>query len=256
MAGLQIRSKLIAEQVQISESMLKQKLTNEYEHLTLRKEQAQIDGDRNATVATLQRAQTGLAEANSAFAAFRSEEEVNLRRDLLEATTELNSLTERLKKPSDSRDRTTVRAPVAGTIMTVFLRNKGAVVAPGGTIATLVPADDSLLVDARLPIGEVGFVRVGAPARLSMASGTSGFSTIDATVVLISPDAAVDEKTGAPYYVVRLEPKELSFKRGDEVYPLRPGVQLMAAIITGQRSVLGLLIEPFAGSGVRPLTER
>jgi adhesin transport system membrane fusion protein len=254
--GLQTRSKLIAEQVQISTAMLKQKLTNEYEHLTLRKEQAHIDADRNATIATLQRANTGLAEANSAFAAFRSEEDVNLRRDMLEATTELNSLSERFKKPSDSRERTTVRAPVAGTIMTVYLRNKGAVLAAGGTIATLVPEGDALLVDARLPIGEVGFVKPGAPARLTMASGTSGFSTIDATVVHISPDAAVDEKTGSPYYVVRLQPGELEFRRGTETYPLRPGVQVMAAIVTGQRSVFDVLVEPFSGSGIRPLTER
>jgi hypothetical protein len=30
----------------------------------------------------------------------------------------------------------------------------------------------------------------------------------------------------------------------------------MAAIITGERSVLDLLLEPFIGSGIRPLTER
>lgn len=38
--------------------------------------------------------------------------------------------------------------------------------------------------------------------------------------------------------------------------PLRPGVQVMAAILTGERSVLAVLVEPFMGSGVRPLTER
>ena len=55
MVGLQSRSRLIAEQVAISEQMLRQKLTNEYEHLQLRKEQAAIDADRDTTVATQQR---------------------------------------------------------------------------------------------------------------------------------------------------------------------------------------------------------
>lgn len=254
--GLRTRSRFVGEQVEISAAMLKQKLTHEYEHLQLKKEQAQIDADRDSTVATLERARTGLAEATSALAAFRSDEEVTLRRELLDANTELASLRERVKRPSDSKERTVVRAPVAGTVMTVYFKSKGGVVSPGGIIATLVPEGEALLVEARLPVSEVGYVSIGAPARLSIAAGGSGFSSIDAEVVHISPDAALDEKTGVGYYVVRLAPKELSFKRGADHYPLRPGVQVMAAILTGERSVLAVLVEPFMGSGVRPLTER
>jgi adhesin transport system membrane fusion protein len=254
--GLKSRSRFVAEQVEISAAMLRQKLTHEYEHLQLKKEQAQIDADRDSTTATLERARTSLTEATSALAAFRSDEEVNLRKELLEATTELNSLNERMKKPTDSRERTVVRAPVAGTVMTVFFKSKGGVVSPGGVIATLVPEGEALMVEARLPISEIGYVKIGSPARLSVAAGGSGFSSIDADVVHISPDAALDEKTGMGYYVVRLAPKELAFHRGADSYPLRPGVQVMAAILTGQRSVLALLLEPFMGSGIKPLTER
>ncbi|MFM1906709.1 MAG: hypothetical protein RLZZ591_386 [Pseudomonadota bacterium] len=254
--GLKTRSRFVADQVDISTAMLKQKLTHEYEHLQLKKEQAQIDADRDSTTAMLERARTSLTEATSALAAFRSDEEVNLRKDLQETTTELNSLNERMKKPTDSKDRTAVRAPVAGTVMTVYFKNRGGVVSPGGTLATLVPEGEALLVEARLPISEVGYVKTGAPARLSIAAGGSGFSSVDAEVVYISPDAALDEKTGAGYYVVRLAPKELVFRRGLDTYPMRPGVQVMAAILTGERSVLSLLLEPFMGSGIKPLTER
>jgi adhesin transport system membrane fusion protein len=254
--GLNSRSKMVAEQVRISEEMLKRQLTNEYEHLTLRKEQAQIDADRNSTIATEKRTITALEEAKAALAVFRYEEDVALRKDLQDTNTELASLHERLRKPTDSQGRTQVRSPVAGSIMTLYFKNQGAVVAPGGTIATLVPEGESLLVEAKLPIAEVGYVQMNAPARLSIASGSSGFSTISAKVIHISPDAAVDEKTGASFYVVRLAPKEFAFRRGDDSYPLRPGVQITSAILTGHRSVLALLLEPFTGNSVRPLTER
>ncbi len=254
--GLQSRSKIIADQVRISEQMLKQKLNSEYEHLQLLKEQSQIDSDRNTTVATQQRSATALQEEIASLASFRKEEEVGLRKELLDANTEWNSLKERLRKPSDSFDRTQVRAPVAGSVMTLYFKNRGAVVPPGGTIATLVPEGEALLVEAKLPIGDVGFVRPGAPARLSLPTGASGFSTIDAEVVHISPDSTVDEKNGSSYFIVRLKPKLFVFKRGAESYPLRPGVQVTSAIITGQRSVLSLLMEPFLGNGIRPLTER
>ncbi len=256
LAGLRNRSKMVAQQVKISEEMLKRSLTNEYEHLTLKKEQAQIDADLNSTVATEKRAMTALDEANAALAAFKYEEDVNLRKELQDTNLELTSLRERSKKPADSQDRTVVRSPVDGNVMTIFFKNKGAVVSPGGTLATLVPLGDTFLIEAKLPISEVGYVGMGAPARLSITSGGSGFSTVQAKVVHISPDAAADEKTGATYYVVRLAPEVPFFKRGSEVYEMRPGVQVTAAILTGQRSVLALLLEPLTGAQIHPLSER
>lgn len=258
LVGLASRSKFIKEQLQISESLLAQKLTNDYEHLQLKKEQAQIESDKASTIVNERKAAQAMEEAMATLTAFRNEEDVNLRKELQDANTELASLRERLKKPSDSQERTVVRSPVAGSIMTLYFKNKGAVVSPGGTIATLVPDGDALLIEAKLPISEVGYVKMGAPARLSIASGGNGFSSISADVVHISPDAVADEKekSSNSYYVVRLQPKELSFRRGEDRYPLRPGVQVTSAILTGERSVLALLLEPFLGSGVHPLSER
>jgi adhesin transport system membrane fusion protein len=256
LAGLKRRAQLIAEQVKISERMLQQKLTSEYEHLQLKREQEQIISDRDAAISTEVRATRQLEEEQASLQAFRSEEESNLRKALQESNTELTSLKERFRKPSDSQDRTTVRAPVSGTIQALYFKNKGAVVAPGGMIATLVPEGEALLVEARLPIGDVGYIQLDGPARLSLSSGASGFSTIFAKVVHISPDSMLDEKTGQSYYQVRLKPEQFTFRRGNEVYALRPGVQITSAILTGERSVLALLLEPFIGHGVKPLTER
>lgn len=253
--GLEARRKYVGEQVTISANMLRRRLTNEYEHLQLQKEEAAIQAELAGTIAGKRKAEVALEEAVAALEAFRREEDVTARKELLEATTELNSLRERLKKPNDSQERTSVRAPVDGTIMMLYVKNKGAVVAPGGTIATLVPAGDALLVEAKLPISEVGYMSIGAPARLTISAGGSGFSPIHAELVHVSPDAVAEEK-GASYYLVRLAPQKLAFHRGKDVYPLRPGLQVTAAIVTGQRSVLALLFEPFVGNGIHPLSER
>lgn len=178
-----------------------------------------------------------------------------LRKELLEANTELSSLKEWLRKPTDSVDRTLVRAPVAGYVMSLMVKNSGAVIAPGGVVATIVPEDETLLAEVRLPIADVGFVTLNAPARITLAGGSGGFSTIEASVVHISPDAALDEKTNQGYYVVRLKPATFSFTRGSYVYPLKPGVRVMATISTGTRTVLATLTDSFFGSGMQPLGE-
>ncbi|MBF0471430.1 MAG: HlyD family type I secretion periplasmic adaptor subunit, partial [Gammaproteobacteria bacterium] len=256
MDGLELRLELVGEQVAISAEMLEKKLTNEYEHIQLRKEQAQLEADLNTTKATQERLKVAQHEAEVGLEVFLYETEMELRKDQQEASVELTSLRERLRKSSDSRLRTSVRTPVAGTVMTLFMKNRGAVVPPGGTLATLVPEGESLLIEAELPIAEVGYIEIGSPARLSMSGGGSGFSNIDAKVVHISPDAVVDEKSGGSHYVVRLQPEQLYFERTGVRYPLRPGVQVMAAIISGGRSVLAVLIDPFFGAAIKPLTER
>lgn len=256
LTGLEARSKFVKDQVRISEDLLRQKLTSEYEHLQLKKEQAQLDSDRMGTIAGERKATEALAEAVAALAAYRNEEDVNLRKELQESSSELTSLRERLRKPNDSQERTVVKSPVAGSIMTLYFKNKGAVVAPGGTIATLVPEGEELLIEAKLPISEVGYVRLGSVARLSIANGGNGFSTISGEVVYVSPDAAADEKGNTSFYILRLKPAVMAFKRNGDLYPLRPGVQVTAAIISGERSVMSVLLEPFFGSGVHPLTER
>jgi adhesin transport system membrane fusion protein len=140
--------------------------------------------------------------------------------------------------------------------MTLFVKNAGAVIAPGGLLATLVPEGEALLVESKLPIAEIGFIRLGSPARLSLAGGTGGFSTIDGEVIHISPDATLDEKTGTSHYVVRLRPAETAFHRAGYAYPMKPGVQVTAAILTGNRTVLATLFDTFFDDGVKPLAER
>ena len=254
--GLQARSKLINEQVEISTNLLAKKLTSEYEHLQLLRDQAQVVSDRDTALATERRAQRQLEEERAALTSFESDEEVKLRKALQEVHTELAAMRERFRKPEDSQKRTLVRSPVAGTVQALYVKNRGAVVAPGGLVATLVPEGEALLVEAKLPIGDVGYVEIGERARLSLASGARGYSSIDGEVVYISPDSVIDEKTGQAHYVVRLQPKEFAFKNGDERYQLRPGIQLTCAILTGKRSVLALITDPFLNNGVKPLTER
>lgn len=84
-----------------------------------------------------------------------------------------------------------------------------------------------------MPIADVGFVRLDAPASLNLSGGSGGFSTIQSRVVYVSPDAAVDEKTGQGYYVVRLKPSTTAFQRGGDAFALKPGVRVMATIFTG-----------------------
>ena len=109
---------------------------------------------------------------------------------------------------------------------------------------TLVPANEPLLIEAKLPIGDIGMVRVGQDARIQLVSAVArGFQPIKGKVVHISPDSVLDEQK-MPHYRVRIAPDSNAFDHRGTRYPLMPGVPVSVAILTGERSLFGYLAGP------------
>ena len=112
------------------------------------------------------------------------------------------------------------------------------------------------MVEAKLPPQDVGYVHVGQPARVQLASADGGrFDHLDGRVSHISPDT-VETQDGSTYYKVRIKTNRDHFQSGGETYRLVPGVQVMCSIVTGSRSVMDYMASPFMGSFDTALQER
>jgi len=70
----------------------------------------------------------------------------------------------------DRLDRTVVRAPVAGTVKQVKVNTVGGVVQPGMDLVEIVPADDALLVEARVRPADIAFLRPGLDAMVKLSA--------------------------------------------------------------------------------------
>jgi len=252
---LQGKLKLLSEQISISEKLLKDGLANQYEHLNLLKELEMTRGTLNETNASLGRIATGRRQESASLRTLESSDREQMQKDLEEARKQLAEFQERSGKYTDSQRRTVVRAPIDGTVMTMNVVTEGGVVPPGGTLMSLVPAGERLLVEAKLPVGDVGLVHAGQPARLQLMSASArGFKPLEGTVVDISPDSVV-EQGKEPYYRVRIEPAQREFLLDARRYPLVPGVMVSVAILAGERSVLGYVFDPLTQGMRAALTE-
>ena len=110
------------------------------------------------------------------------------------AQRELSQSDETMKKLKDSLNRTTITAPVDGVVKNLFFVTEGGVIKPGGSILDLVPTKDSLIVEARLPNSDIGFVKVNQEAVVKLSSADSvNFGQINGKVIQISPDTEQDE---------------------------------------------------------------
>ena len=104
------------------------------------------------------------------------------------------------------------------------------------------------MIEARLKTQDIGYVQAGQSALVKLASADAlRFGGLDGTVVQVSPDTLVT-RDGIPYYKVRIETEEDRFSKGDQQYRLFPGMQVVASIHTGTRTVLEYLTGLILGS--------
>lgn len=248
--------KLLREQVRISEQLLKENLSNRYKHLDLMKEEGRLTGDIAQDNAALVSGRSALEEAKAGLTAIQTAFDDETKKELDEARLTYRELSQRMQKFKDSLRRTTLRSPVDGVVKTLYVATIGGVVKAGEPVVDIVPQGDRLIIEAKLPTQDIGFVQSGQLAVVKLASADAArFGGLEGTVVSVSPDTLLTPE-GSPFYKVRIETDADHFRRGAERYSLFPGMQVVANIHTGKRTVFQYLFQPFIDSIDGAMRER
>lgn len=248
--------KLVREQITISESLLVDNLTNRFQHLDLLKEAQRLQGAVETDLAALERTKSALMEARAELGKIKNVFGEEIQKSLDEASLSNKELSQRLQKFEDSLKRTIVRSPVDGVVKTLKVATVGGVVRPGEPLADIVPAGDRLVVEAKLPTRDIGHVAVGQVAVVKLATPDAiRFGNLKGNVINVSPDALVTSD-GKPFYKVRIATEQDYFQQGEYKYNLIPGLQVVASIQTGKRTVLEYIIDPVRYSMGQAAQER
>ena len=244
------------EKIAIGEELLKEKLSNRYTHLDLMKEESRLKGLIDEDTVAGPRAEAALKKAEADFEGIQSSFEEETRKELETARLKLNELMQRMQKFEDRVLRKVLRSPVDGVIKTLSVVTLGGVLGPGETVAEVVPGGDRLIIEAKLPTQDIGYIRAGQPVLVKLASADAArFGGLDGKVVNISPDTLITPE-GVPYYKVRIATEKNQFQHGTLLYRLYPGMQVVASIRTGTRSVLEYILDPFLRSMEDAMRER
>jgi adhesin transport system membrane fusion protein len=247
---------LLEEQISISEDLLKEQLTNRYKHLDLLKELGRLNGSIGADKVALERARSALKEASANRDSIRSKFAEEARSQLDVARRQLEEFMPRMFKFEDSLKRTVLRSPVDGIVKTLHVVTIGGVVRAGDPVIDVVPEGDRLIIEAKLKTQDIGYVRAEQSARITLASADAmRFDNLEGQVIRVSPDTIIGEN-GEPYYKVRIQTERNHFRRGENRYNLFPGMQVIASIHTGERTVLEYLLDPFLSAGDTAFRER
>ncbi len=249
--NLKKRLKIVKEQESISEKLLKAEATNRLRHLELLRELSDVESKIDEQKSLILFNENELEKVNNNY-----DEQLN--QELSTLKKEKEELNKRIQKYSDSLNRTVLKSPVTGIVKLISVNSKGAIVAPGVTVVEIVPDNEKLIVEAKLPLSEIGYISSGLDAkiRLNTPEG-SRFRALEGKVVFVGADRiSISDKNEESYYLVKIETKETSFSKKDENFELFSGVPVMVGIITGKRSFVDYFLTPFKNKVSFALSER
>ena len=152
-----------------------------------------------------------------------------------------------------------LKAPQSGVIKDLATHTPGTVVSSGTILMTLVPKGETLRAEVWVSNQDIGFVRPGQPVKVKLAAYPfQKYGMVDATVAQVSGDATEapsantrsdalygrDRPMGPLAFRANLELKTQQLEAGIDRYSLSPGMQVVAEIKLGERTLLEYLLSP------------
>ncbi|TGQ38658.1 MULTISPECIES: HlyD family type I secretion periplasmic adaptor subunit [unclassified Mesorhizobium] len=245
------------QEAKLVEAMVKKGLMARTEQIRVEREQAELNGQLNLAGETVKRIKSSITEAQLQVEELGLQLQQEALDDLTQALADLSVVDETIRGATDKVARTDIRSPVDGIVNTLELNTVGAFVQPGAVVAGIVPTSETLLVEARVSPRDVAFIRPDQDALIKVtAYDFSIFGGIEGKVSNITADSLVDQKTGEPYYQVRVATEKSTLERDGKAYSIIPGMICSVDIKTGRKTILSYLLKPINKARQEAMSER
>jgi protease secretion system membrane fusion protein len=214
--------------------------------LDLERTYAQINASIAENIGQVGRMQRQVAELNLRRSQRLQDFQKEVRTQLAEVQTESRALGSRMNAVNFELANVDVKAPADGLVVGLAVFTKGGVVQPGFRMMDIVPTGDPLVVEGQLAVNLVDKVHIGLPVDLMFSAFNANTTPhIPGEVTQVSADRSVDERTGVPYFVVRVrvtpEGEKLIAKHKLDI---QPGMPADLFVKTGERTMMNYLIKP------------
>ena len=180
--------------------------------------------------------------------------------ELVKAEEDLAGVQQIVTQRKEQLNFTEVLSPMDGIVRNVRLTTLGGVAKPGEEIMQIVPADEDLIIEAKVKPAEIAFVKPGLPATIKLdAYDYSIYGILTGEVSYISADTLTEtiQGTEQSYYRVQIKTtgKGLVNKQNQPIL-IQPGMTATVEVKTGQKSVLQYLTKPITKTLSESLGER
>lgn len=254
--GRETSLKLALKRLQIAESLEKDNLSTKMEVLDLENVYGQLKSEIAELQTSLQRAKEAHNEARQRAKALTLDFNREVSEELGRVEIALAQTEEQLKTASELVNQTALYSPIEGIVKNLRQHTIGGVVQPGEAIMEIVPAQDTLVIEAKLSPIDVGYVRVGQKADVKILTyDFLRYGSLPGLVKNVAADTSTDFR-GDPYFRVEIETERNYLGNDVGSLPITPGMQAEINIKTGTRSLFNFLLSPVLKTWHAALRER
>ncbi|CAH0137769.1 Type I secretion system membrane fusion protein PrsE [Massilia sp. Bi118] len=214
--------------------------------LDLERTYAQLSGAISEDIGNIGRFRRQVLEIGLRKSQRMQDYQKEVRTQLGDVEKEAEALSARMEGQKYEVDNIEVKAPVDGTVTSLAVFTQGGVVQPGFKMMEIVPTDDPMIVEGQLAVNLVDRVHTGLKTELIFSAfNVNKTPHIEGQVEQIAADRSIDERTGAPYYKVRVRVTPKGQKMiAEHKLDVRPGMPVELFVKTGERTMMNYLLKP------------
>ncbi|MFM2069334.1 MAG: hypothetical protein RLZZ584_4243 [Pseudomonadota bacterium] len=247
--------KLSRDELKLNEELASQGYVQKTRLLTLERTVVEYDSRLGQMRSEIAAAQQKIQDLHLRAAQARNTYQQQAADELKDATVRSREIEERLRASEDLANRQAVRAPVAGTVMGLRIAAPGLNVGPREPLMEIVPADERLVVEAKVRLEDIAHVQVGAQAELRLtAYEYRRTPRLPARVDFVSADRMVDSQSGASWFVAQLSIAPADLDKQPDI-KLQTGMPAEVYVATPARSLASYLLGPLDSFQARALRE-
>ena len=241
--------------VDINRQLLSKGAGSEKEVLDSQKRFQAIQTNLDSVQLSIPVARAEQQEVQSKLQKSRSNFQLELRKELNDASINLKKVESQIEATTDVKQRSEVVSSVNGIINKLYVNTIGGIIQPGDLLASITPVDDSLIIEARVKEADRGEIWLGQDARIKFrAYDFSRYGSLDGKINFISPDSSADNRIPNDYFY-RVNIVVNQQKLADDK-PILPGMLSDVDLLAESKSVLSIILGPIVKAWSVALTDQ
>lgn len=206
---------------------------------------ADINASLSDSLGNIQRGLASIGDLRSRLISREQDYRKDVEQQMADVKSQVQAESERLRALTGDLSRVEIKSPAAGQVVGLQIQTPGGVIQPGQKLMDIVPFDEPLLLEAKVPPNFIDRVHTGLPVDIRFSSfAHTPTLVVDGKVISISNDLITDPNNpNIQYYLARVEvTPEGRKKLGNR--QLQSGMPTEMIFRTGERSMLTYLLGP------------
>jgi adhesin transport system membrane fusion protein len=172
------------------------------------------------------------------------------------AQSDYQVIQDQIPNLEDKLLRTSVIAPRDGIINRILINTSGGVVKPGSPILEMIPLDDVLILEVEVAPTDIAYVIKDQKAVVQLSAfDFSVYGSLEGIVLNVSADT-ITKDDGSTWYICLVSIPADGITTMSRKLDLLPGMQATVNIVSGSKTILQYLIQPFTNIKNKAFRER